>query len=163
MVSGDDEIRNGQPQARADADFFRSEKRLEHALADLLRHPRPIIFDFDVRHVVVAPRPQRNRWFCGGIRLRHHRLRRVDEQVDHDLLNLIFLAANFRQRRIILAHDPAAFQIIPLLEIVHIRRELHGAINQFAHVMRFVGRPGASAEIQHVRHDFFGAFPRVLN
>ena len=52
MTIADDAIADDQTKARARADGFRGEKRLEHARLDLRRNSGAIVHDFDDKLVV---------------------------------------------------------------------------------------------------------------
>ena len=91
-----DRVGDGEAEARAFADGLRREERIEHLALKIFRHARPIVADLEQHSVAirVLPGPQCQR--SPAVR-REHRLLGVDDEVQQDLLDLMWIGKHRRQ------------------------------------------------------------------
>ena len=91
-----DRVGDREAQSRSFAHFFDGEKGIEDLRLHLVGNPRAIVVDLEHDRFLirVVPRPQHED--AAAVRLQH-RLLRVDDQVEQDLLHLMSVGEDLRQ------------------------------------------------------------------
>ncbi|OQB99965.1 MAG: hypothetical protein BWX80_03519 [Candidatus Hydrogenedentes bacterium ADurb.Bin101] len=149
MQACDYKIGNRQPQPRADANVFRSEKRLKYAPTHGFFHAWTVVADFDAHVMMFFSYAD-----CDGGRVRsvvsHHGLGCIFHQIQEYLLDFGLVAGNGRQVRLEITMDIDVPEIILFFEVIVVPCQAQDRLHKFGQIHGEKFRAAPPAERKHV-------------